>query len=273
MVASTELRVPSTGLAIRRSMTRNSVLGTRNSPMLDFSRFQVLTFDCYGTLINWEAGILGAVRPLLAAHGQQPTDSEILELYSELEPAAQGGEYLRYREVLRAVVQGFGRRLGFAVSPAEADSLPDSLPDWKPFPDTVEALGRLKRRYQLAVVSNIDDDLFAHTAKHLQVSFDHVITAQQCRSYKPSLNNFRTAMARIGVPPDRILHVAQSLFHDVVPARSLGLATVWVNRRNLRAGATATRSADVRPDLEVPDLKTLADLVDRSLPAVPQNWL
>lgn len=244
--------------------------------MLDFSRFQALTFDCYGTLINWEAGILGVLRPLLATHGQQPSDAEILELYAELEPAAQSGEYLPYREVLRTVVHGFGLRLGFTVSPAEADSLPDSLQNWKPFPDTVEALGRLKRRYKLAVISNIDDDLFAHSAKHLEVKFDHVITAQQCRSYKPALSNFRKAMARMDLPPDRILHVAESLFHDVAPARSLGLATVWVNRRKARGGAAATRFTDVRPDLEVPDLKTLADLVDRALPwpTVPQpNFL
>lgn len=240
--------------------------------MLDFSRFHAFSFDCYGTLINWEAGILGVLRPLLAVHGQQPSDSEILELYAELEPAAQSGEYLHYREVLRNVVHGFGRRLGFAMLPAEADSLPDSLQTWKPFPDTVEALRRLKRRYKLAVISNIDDDLFAHTAKHLEVKFDHVITAEHCRSYKPSLNNFRKAMARMDLPPERILHVAESLFHDVAPARSLGLRTVWVNRRKARSGAAATRFADVRPDLEVPDLKTLADLVDRSLPgpAIPR---
>ncbi len=234
--------------------------------MLDFSRFQALTFDCYGTLINWEAGILGTLRPLLAAHGQQPGDDEILQLYSELEPEAQSGDYRRYREVLRDVVRGFGRRLGFTVSPAEADSLPDSLPSWKPFPDTVPALRRLQQRYRLAVISNIDDDLFALTAQHLHVKFDHVITAQHCRSYKPSLNNFRKALARLKLPPERVLHVAESLFHDVAPARRLGLASVWVNRRKARTGAAATRLADVRPDLEVPNLTTLADYVDRSLP-------
>ena len=106
--------------------------------------------------------------------------------------------------------------------------------------------------------------LFAMTAKHLEVRFDQVITAQQCRSYKPSLNNFNTALSRIGLPPDRILHVAESLFHDVAPARKLGLVSVWVNRRKARQGVAASRSAEVRPDLEVPDLKGLADLVERS---------
>ncbi|MGH9532299.1 MAG: HAD-IA family hydrolase, partial [Terriglobales bacterium] len=211
---------------------------------------------------------LGVLRPLLAAHGKQVSDAEILALYAELEPEAQSGEYLRYREVLRRVAYGFGLRLRFPVSPSEADSLPESLGDWKPFPDTVPALRRLRQRYKLAVISNIDDDLFALTARHLEVKFDHVITAQQCRSYKPSLNNFRTALARMGLPQDRVLHVAESLFHDVAPARSLGLATVWVNRRKNRDGAAATRLVDVRPDLEVPDLKSLADLVERSVPSL-----
>ncbi len=234
--------------------------------MLDFARFQALTFDCYGTLIDWEAGILGVLRPLLAAQGRQVSDADILSLYAELEPEAQGGEYLAYREVLRRVVHGVGLRLRFTVSPAEADSLPESLKDWKPFPDTVPALRRLKQHYRLAIISNIDDELFAMTARHLEVKFDHVITAQQCRSYKPSLNNFRTALARMDIPQDRVLHVAESLFHDVAPARSQGIATVWVNRRKARTGAAATRLVDVRPDLEVSDLKTLADLVERSLP-------
>jgi 2-haloacid dehalogenase len=128
-------------------------------------------------------------------------------------------------------------------------------------------LRRLKQRYKLAVISNIDDDLFALTAQHLEVPFDHVITAQHCRSYKPSLNNFQKALARLDLPPERVLHVAESLFHDIAPARSLGLATVWVNRRQARAGAAATRMVNVRPDLEVPDLKTLADLVESSLPS------
>lgn len=232
--------------------------------MLDFARFQALTFDCYGTLIDWESGILGALRPLLATHGKQVSDADILAIYSELEPEVQGGEYLAYREVLRRVVHGFGLRLRFTVSPAEADSLPESLKDWKPFPDTIPALRRLAQRYSLNIISNIDDDLFAMTAKHLEVKFDQVITAQQCRSYKPSLNNFNTALSRIGLPPDRVLHVAESLFHDVAPARKLDLASVWVNRRKARQGVAASRSAEVRPDFEVPDLKSLADLVERS---------
>ncbi len=228
---------------------------------LDFSRFGVLTFDCYGTLIDWENGILGFFRSLLGRHGKALGDDEILEIYAELESEAERGEYVTYRDVLRSVAHGFGLRLDFPVTPAEADALPASLPDWRPFPDTVDALRRLKTRFQLAVISNTDDDLFAGTAKRLEVPFDFVITAQQVRSYKPSLNNFRQAITRIGRPQEQILHCAQSWFHDVAPARSLGLATVWVNRRAGKATPWgASVPSEARPDLEVPDLKTLAAL-------------
>ncbi|HSB75592.1 MAG TPA: haloacid dehalogenase type II, partial [Terriglobales bacterium] len=190
--------------------------------MLDFSRFRALTFDCYGTLIDWETGLLGALRPILRSHGSNLGDEQILALYAELEPAAQN-PYRRYRDVLEEVVRGLGKRLGFEASQAEARSLPDSLPDWQPFPDTVAALQKLQARYRLAIISNTDDDLFAGTARHLKVKFDQVITAEQARAYKPSLAPFHLALQRLELPREQILHVGQSVYHDVVPARSLGL--------------------------------------------------
>ncbi len=227
--------------------------------MLDFSRFRVLTFDCYGTLIDWESGILAALGPLLAAHGKPLADDKLLELFGELEAEAEAGEYQSYRKVLEDVARGVGRRLGFETSEQEARSLPESLKNWPPFPDTVAALKKLKSRYKLAIVSNTDDDLFAHTARLLEVPFDWVITAQQAGSYKPSHNNFRLALERIALPPGQVLHCAQSVYHDVVPARELGLATVWVNRRGAKGGG-ATKAAQGQPDVEVPDLKTLAEM-------------
>jgi 2-haloacid dehalogenase len=232
--------------------------------MLDFTRFQVLTFDCYGTLIDWETGIFGALRPILTAHRRTVTGAELLELYSELESQAEQGEFRPYREVLQSVVRGFGERLGFVPSESEVRSLPESLANWLPFPDTVVALRKLKSRYQLAITSNVDDDLFAATAPRLEVQFDHLITAQQARAYKPSLRVFELAQERIGVKPDQWLHVAQSVYHDVVPAKSLGIATVWVNRPSPRPGAGAAKAASAQPDLEVSSLKALADL---ALPA------
>lgn len=226
--------------------------------MLDFSRFRALTFDCYGTLIDWEPGLLGALRPVLQAHGCKLRDEQILALYAELEPPAQN-PYRLYREVLEEVVRGFGKRLGFQVSEAEARSLPDSLKNWQPFPDTVAALQQLQARYRLAIISNTDDDLFAGTAPHLQVKFDQVITAEQAGAYKPSLAPFRLALERLGLPTEEVLHVGQSVYHDVVPAKSLGLATVLVRRR----GFGATRAAAEKPDLEVPDLESLTAVAAR----------
>ena len=231
--------------------------------MLDFHRFQALTFDCYGTMIDWEKGIFSALRPILEAHGKTIDDFALLKLYSELELKAEQGEFRKYREVLQSVVAGFGEQLGFKPSEEEIRSLPGSLPQWPPFPDTVAALKRLQTRYKLAVISNIDDDLFAGSEPKLQAQFDHVITAEQARSYKPSLNNFRLALKQLGLAPDHVLHVGQSLYHDVTPAKSLGIATVWVNRPSPRPGAGAARTADGKPDLEVSDLATLADIALR----------
>ena len=228
--------------------------------MLDLSRFKVLTFDCYGTMIDWETGIFSALRPILEAHDQKIRDSVLLKLYSELEASAEQGEFLRYRDVLQSVVRGLGERLGFLPTDAEVRSLPESLANWQPFPDTVGSLRKLKSRYRLAVMSNIDDDLFATTAPKLGVAFDNVITAQQAGCYKPCMKMFQLAEDRIGVSREDWLHVGQSIYHDVIPAQSLGIATVWVNRRSPRPGAGAAKAADAKPDLEVPDLQTLAQL-------------
>ena len=229
--------------------------------MLDFSSRKALTFDCYGTLIDWEAGILAALRPILDRYRAALDDDRLLELYARHEPDAQRGGYRAYRDVLGSVVEGIGRELGFTASPDETASLADSIADWEPFPDTVEALRKLKKRFKLGIISNIDDDLFAGSARRLEVGFDWIVTAQQVRSYKPSINNFERALERIDLPADAIAHVAQSLFHDVVPARELGIATVWVNRGGARPGSGATPAAVARPDLEVPDLAALVSTI------------
>ena len=227
--------------------------------MLDFSRFSVLTFDCYGTVIDWETGIFSALRPILVAHNKRLTDIALLELYSELELAAeQKQDFLNYRDVLESVVGGFGEQLGFAPSTAEMRSLPESLSNWQPFSDTVGALRALKQHYKLAVISNIDDDLFALTAPKLGVTFDYVITAQQARCYKPCRKIFGLARERMGVHPDKWLHVGQSIYHDVIPAQSLGISTVWVNRPSPGMGAGATKAVTGKPDLEVASLAELA---------------
>ncbi len=228
--------------------------------MIDFTAKRVLTFDCYGTLIDWETGILSTLQPILADHGVTVDADRLLALHAELESAAERGPYTPYRQLLMTVLRGFGERLGFVPSPAEQTRFADAAGDWPPFADTRAALRVLGRRFRLAIISNIDDDLFARTNQQLDITFDWIVTAQQVKSYKPSLKNFRQALARIGLPTEHVLHVAQSLFHDHVPAKQLGLETVWVNRRHGKAGSGATPIADARPDLEVPDLATLVTL-------------
>ncbi len=227
--------------------------------MLDFTSFEILTFDCYGTLINWEDGILGCLRPILASHGKDKDieDATLLRLYGDFEARAEQGEYRPYGEVLQSVVRQFGEKLAFTPTSDEIRSLPESLPGWTPWPDTVHALRELRRRFRLAIISNIDDDLFAATRPQLEVEFDHVITAQQAGAYKPSLKIFELALRRIAVPAHRILHAGQSIYHDVIPAQSLELATVWVNRPSRRSGVGAVKAAG-HPDLEVSSLAELA---------------
>jgi 2-haloacid dehalogenase len=236
--------------------------------MLDFSRYEILTFDCYGTLIDWETGILAALHRILSAHKKQIDDATLLKLYGDFEQRSEQssekhseqGSFRPYREVLESVVRQFGTELQFTPSAEEIRSLPDSLSTWKPWPDTVAALRQLKSRFRLAILSNVDDDLFTHTRPQLEVAFDEVITAQQAQAYKPSLKIFELALSRIHTPAHRVLHLGQSLYHDVIPAQSLGLATVWVNRPSARPGVGAVKSAEATPDLTVTSLADLAEL-------------
>jgi 2-haloacid dehalogenase len=227
--------------------------------MMDLGSFEALTFDCYGTLIDWERGILEALSPVLGAHGADAGgDGAALERFARLESGIQAGPFRSYRSVLEEVIRRVGAELGFRPSPGEVATFAASVPSWPPFADTVPALRALAGRYRLAVVSNVDDDLFAGTATHLEVPFEAVVTAQQVRSYKPARAHFDEVLRRLDLPRERVLHVAQSLFHDIAPAAALGFRCVWVNRRARREGSGATPRATAAPDLEVPDLATLA---------------
>lgn len=228
---------------------------------LDFKSYAALTFDCYGTLIDWESGILGALGSVLTRHGIVLAEEEILSLYADLESQIEAGPYMRYRDVLREVMHMAGEVLAFDPLPGEWDVLAESLAGWLPFPDTAAALAALKKNYRLGVISNIDDDLFTFSARRLGVVFDWVVTAEQAGSYKPSRANFELAFDRMKVPRSGVLHVAQSIYHDIVPAGDLGLATVWVNRRAGRPGFGATPAAAARADVEVTNLQELVDLI------------
>ncbi len=226
---------------------------------LDFGRFDVLTFDCYGTLIDWEAGILAGLRRVLGPHGVAATDDELLEAYARAEAELEAGPYRRYREVLGEGLRRVSGEHGVKPTAAEIVAFGGSVGEWPAFSDSAAALARLAKRFRLGVITNCDDDLFALSNPRLGVQFDWVVTAEQVGAYKPDPRNFEGALERIGRPRERVLHVAQSLYHDHVPARRLGLATAWIDRRRGRPGFGATPPAEATPDLSVPDMTTFAE--------------
>ena len=214
--------------------------------------FDVITFDCYGTLIDWEAGIIDAFREAAAADGVGLDPAASLRALFEKEPEAQAAEYRSYRELLTDAAVRVGERFGWAISRERATFLPERLPRWKPFPDTNEALTRLSQAgYALGILSNVDDDLLAGTRQHLAVSFSLLVTAQQVRSYKPAPGHFTTARERVG--GRRWLHAAQSYFHDVTPAVAQKIPVAWINRKSEPPTGAA------RPDREFRTLTELAD--------------
>ena len=226
--------------------------------MLDLSRYEWLSFDCYGTLVDWESGITDAAAAVFARHGVRRSKEEILALFADAEPKVQtSGEFLDYRRVLVDVMQLMAWAVSIRLPPESAGSLPDSLPNWPIFPDAPGALKQLQSRYRLAVISNVDDDLFRQSEEALGIKFDVVVTSQQARSYKPNLLGFELAQERMGVERDRWLHVGESLYHDIGPANRLGIDSAWVSRPDRGGG---TRRTDSIPSLTVPDLGALAEL-------------
>lgn len=216
------------------------------------SDFDIVTFDCYGTLIDWESGIVDAFQAESAKDGVALSPSEIIHAYMTEEPAVEAEPYRRYCEVLARTAVRVAARLGWNIDDGRGEFLPMSLPDWRPFADTNRALGRLARRFRLGILSNVDDDLLAETRRRLEVSFDLIVTAQQVKSYKPGPAHFREALSRAS--SSRLLHAAQSYFHDVVPASSLGIPVAWVNRKGEKP-----RDAESRATLEVGSLAELSD--------------
>jgi len=221
--------------------------------------FDVLTFDCYGTLIDWEAGLTAAFAPVLTAHGiAADNDEDLLARYARHEAAAEAGPYRTYREVVALGLDGVAEELGFTPTAEERAAFGAAVADWPAFPDSADALARLATRFRLGVITNCDDDLFAAAAEKLGVAFDPLVTAQQAGAYKPAERPFALAFERLDVPRERILHVAQSLFHDHVTAKRLGLTTVWIDRRGGRTGTGATPEADAAPDATYPDMASFA---------------
>ena len=215
-------------------------------------RFDVVTFDCYGTLVDWEGGISDAFLRQ-AELDWFPLEREVLlEAYHAVEPLVERPPYKSYREVLAQTAVRVTGRFGWKLPPKRARFLASSVPFWKPFPDTNPALSEIAGLgYRLGIVSNVDDDLLTETRSRLSVPFDVVVTAQQVRSYKPALAHFHEARDRIG--DVSWLHAAQSWFHDVVPATALGIPVAWINRK------AEPRPEGPTPEVEVRDLAGLAE--------------
>ncbi|MBM3925101.1 MAG: haloacid dehalogenase type II [SAR202 cluster bacterium] len=226
--------------------------------MNNFSQFQVLTFDCYGTLIDWKSGLRSALIPILRRHGVAISLKRLLQLYGQFERELQSEQPFRdYRSILQSIVLRLGHTLDFHPTADDTASLPDSLGGWPPFPDTVPALKALKQRFKLAIISNTDRDLLALTLQKLEIDFDWLITSQDVGRYKPSHENFHYALKTIGLPKTQVLHVAQSMYHDIAPARQLGIATLWINRGD----TTLTPDVDAEPDWLAPNLTQASRLL------------
>lgn len=217
--------------------------------------FDIITFDCYGTLIDWEGGITEAFQTEGARDGLSLQHDEIIAAYMLEEPAVESEAYRPYRDVLAETAMRAAARLNWSITGERAVFLAATLPAWKPFPETNAALERLARKYKLGILSNIDDELLAETRKHFTVSFDLIVTAAQVESYKPGHAHFLEAARR--ADGKRLLHAAQSYFHDVIPASELAIPVVWVNRKDEKAV-----EGGPQPTREVRNLTELADLLE-----------
>jgi 2-haloalkanoic acid dehalogenase type II len=216
----------------------------------------LITFDCYGTLIDWETGIAHAFQSEAARDGRQLDESRIISAYLAEEAVVEAQFYRPYRGVLAETARRVAARLDWPITEERANFLPSSLPSWLPFPDTNPALERLSRRYRLGILSNTDDDLLRASIGHLTVEFDLIVTAEHVQSYKPGMAHFEQCRLRLGDKSQ--IHAAQSYFHDIVPASKLNIPVVWVNRKG-----EIIEKGGPRPTHEVNNLSELADLLEK----------
>jgi len=229
--------------------------------------FDALSFDCYGTLIDWEAGIAAVLSRWARSRRLSLDEEALLAAFSRHEAAVEAAHPRDlYPAILARSMRDLGRELGAEVSEQDARTLALSVPSWPAFPDSRAALSTLGERYKLIILSNVDRDSFAGSSRRLGVRFTSILTAQDVGSYKPSPRSFEALAVeagRLGIPEGRLLHVAQSLFHDHVPAKKAGLPTAWINRRHDRPGwgATPAPPAHVAPDWEFPSMAAFADAV------------
>ena len=236
-----------------------SLIGVRNSKFKEENiihmNAEIISFDCYGTLIDWKKGVLDALAPLFDEFLIDISKEEIFSLFLKFDAQLESLSYVPYKEILKDIMKAFSKELGLNMMEEDLMVLSDSLPQWPAFQDTVASLEKLKTKYKLAIISNIDNDLFQKTKAVLNVEFDYVISAEDVGSYKPSLNNFNEALKIFDIPNNNLLHCAQSLYHDISPCNQLEINNIWINRYG-----------DLRPDFNqvkpIMEFGTISDLVD-----------
>jgi len=225
---------------------------------MDFKKIRLLSFDCYGTLIDWKDSVLRILESFFEDTPLNFSREELFSAFLEADRKMISNTNLSYREILAQVIELMAEDLRFSIDPASRYLLSDHFAEWTPFPDTVQSLKKLKEKFQLAIISNVDDELFSISNKLLGVEFDFIVTAQQLGSYKPDHRNFQKALEIFNMGKEENLHVAQSIYHDIVPANQLGLNKVWINRY-----AEPERTDPIEyPDLEVPDLQSLVRILE-----------
>lgn len=230
---------------------------------MDASQITVATFDCYGTLIDWEGGLANFLYDLALRYEPEPADNgrAMQERWEAIQFEMVGGEYLPFKQVLPQSLHAWMDERGYPWDEAYGEALVRSMRSWQPFPDTRPALLQAREQgLKLVILSNTDDDIIAHSLRHLEVPFEDVVTAEQCGAYKPSLGNFERLLERVGVPPEQVLHVAFGYKYDIGPAQQLGMRTAWINRK------VETAPGEVRPDAMWRDLWGLAEFAGGSGP-------
>lgn len=223
----------------------------------DMTQFSLITFDCYGTLIDWERGIKSALKGLIENRGLSFDIESLPQRYIEIEMEIEREDYRKYRDVLAIGVRRLFEENGIKLTSQEENIFVDTIIRWPPFEETTEVLRRLKEKHKLVILSNIDDDLIQHSIRLIGVDFDGVITAEKVKSYKPSYGHWKNMMESFRVPKEYVIHVAASYEHDIVPAKELGFAVAWINRKGEKP------MGGIKPDYEFKDLRPLVGLLGK----------
>ena len=224
-----------------------------------FKGKKYITFDCYGTLIDWEAGIKEALKKLSEKNGFTLDLNNISDKYIQAELEVEAEQYRKYHEVLQLSAKRLLKQMGFDISDEDAFEFADSIYNWQPFPETHDVLAELKQNgYKLIILSNIDNEVIKRSIKLLEIDFDGVVTAEEVGSYKPAHEHWQEMLRKFNAQKEEVLHVAASYIHDIIPAKEQGFDTIWINRNSEKP------TKEIRPDLELKDLRPLPN----SLPKI-----